>query len=212
MDYGSLLQGNAQSGGWRYPGNRLTSNDAITPAIKIDDEFLKKVAGNKPTGLLDQAVQARPLDQTMGLIPRDTGEQSAGQVGQVQPGHEATSQWGANQYGYDVSLNPAGAAKGMLGGGMIGGLLGGINVSSDPLGQFAYQQLLGQENRDISSGLTNYGASPTANGPPNEAQARALAEQLARELAAQESSGGYSGGYDSGYGSISAGGSPDGYW
>jgi len=190
MDYGSLLQGNAQSGGWRYPGNRLTSNDAITPAIKINDEFLKKVAGNKPTGLLDQAVQARPLDQTMGLIPADTGEQSAGQVGQVQPGHEATSQWGANQYGYDVNLNPAGAAKGMLGGGMIGGLLGGINVSSDPLGQFAYQQLLGQENRDISSGLTNYGASPTANGPPNEAQARALAEQLARELAGYDSSGG----------------------
>ena len=208
MDYGSLLQGNAQSGGWRFPGNRMTSNDAISTPVKIDEEFLKKLAGNKPTGLLDQAVQAKPLDQALGLIPADTGQQSSPQVAQVQPGHEATSQWGANRFGYDVNVNPAGAAKGMLGMGPLGGLLGGVSVSQDPLGAFAYQQLLAQENRDIGSGLTGYGTSPTANGPTTEAQAQALADQLSRSLAGYESSGGY----DSGYGSNSAGGSPDGYW
>jgi len=209
MDYG--LFGNKSSGAWRYPGSPLgTSNDAIAQPVKIDEEFLKKIAGNKPTGLLDQITQAKPLDQAMGLIPQDTGQQGQQSAGQMaQPGHEATSQWGTNRFGYDVNINPAGAAKGMLGMGPLGSLLGGVSVSQDPLGQFAYQQLLAQENRDLSSGMTNYGVSPTANGPTTEAQAQALADQLSRSLAGYESGGG---GYSDGYSSNSAGGSPDGYW
>ncbi len=189
MDYGSLLQGNAQSGGWRYPGNRLTSNDAITPAIKINDEFLKKVAGNKPTGLLDQAVQARPLDQTMGLIPRDTGEQSAPVTNQ---GGEQFTMSGAGNQMRNVSpgglnLNAGNIAKigmGLLSGNMLGagaGLLGAGTTAP------VYDIVSGGLN---GYNMGNYGASPTEVGPPNEEQARAIAEQLARELAGYDSSGG----------------------
>lgn len=197
MDYGSLLQGNAQSGGWRYPGNRLTSNDAITPAIKIDDEFLKKVAGNKPTGLLDQAIQARPLDQTMGLIPRDTGEQSAPVANQS---GEQFSMSGAgnemrNVYSGGLNLGAGDIAKigmGLLGGNMIGA---GAGLLSAPRTAPVYDIVAPGLN---GYNMGDYGASPTEVGAPNEAQARALAEQLARELAGYESSGG-------GYGEQSAG-------
>ena len=44
-----------------------------------------------------------------------------------------------------------GAAKGFAALGPLGALAGGVQVSKDPLGQFAYQQLVAQEERDATN-------------------------------------------------------------
>jgi len=69
-----------------------------------------------------------------------------------------------NAAGYNLSFDPKGAALGFAALGPLG-LLGGAQVSQDPLGAFAYQALLAQEQRDASSaGLDSQAAAESQVG------------------------------------------------
>lgn len=143
---------NQNSGGWRYGGN--SSNQFFKQSEDVDNELLKRAAAynNPPAGLLDAKVAANPLDQLLQQAPTGgsggDGAESGGRT--ATPGHEATDAWGMNQYGVDVGFNPGGAAKGLLSMGPLGAVLGGITTSKDPLGKFAYDQLMAQEMRDLA--------------------------------------------------------------
>ena len=192
---------NQNSGGWRY-GNG--SNDFLYKNEGIDNELLKRAAGmtEAPKGLLDQAVQVNPLDKLMQQSnePSSSGNGSMGGEAAASTG-KASDAGGVNQYGYDVGYSPMAGAKGFAALGPLGALAG-LQVSKDPLGQFAYNALVAQENRDtansMGSGLSGFGMT----GGSNEAT-----------TSGGDFGGGYDGGggfdqggYDSGDGSDHGGG------
>lgn len=144
---------NQNSGGWRY-GNG--SNDFLYKNEGIDNELLKRAAAmtEAPKGLLDQAVQVNPLDKLM----QQSNDSGGGSGNNSMGGETSTSTgkasdgWGANAHGYNVGYSPMAGIKGVATMGPLGALAG-LQVSKDPLGQFAYQALVAQEARDTANSL-----------------------------------------------------------
>lgn len=102
-----------------------------------------------------QQQQTPQTSITQGLFGKFLGD-TGGSGGDYSPGgspspsgSKATDTWGANKHGINVSFDPAAAAKGLLAFGPFG-LLGGLDITKDPLGKFAYEALLAQEARDAA--------------------------------------------------------------
>lgn len=210
MDFNNIYQtGNPQSGGWRYPySGRPTSVDALYKPMGIDPEFLKKVAGSReePKGLLDQAIQAQPLTGLLETGSYDGGGDANGAAPGTTSGTTGIG-LGTMSDARDSAAMQAGLMGLAKGGfGLLGvgkgvmdamnvtdqtnaSVLGHVNSLSDPLaGLIAIQNMTdidqGYMNSVLSGGLLGmgYGASPTAVGPPDQAQAQAQAQALADAL------------------------------
>lgn len=173
------------SGGWRFTSNDALANLPMGGGLlgnRITPEFLKQVAamGAPQKSALEQATQAKPLDGLLSADERsgnDGGAFGAQQAGGPTYGMNAAGNWAEMQPGgLTFGLNPsAKTGMGFLSGGIPGALLGSLQV---------------QRTAPVETIVdTNYGASLTRQGPPTEAQAKALAAMLARDLA------GYGGGF-----------------
>ena len=138
---------NQNSGGWRY-GNG-GSNQFLYRNENVDNDLLRRAAEvAAPKGLLDTKIEAAPLDK---FLQQDSenrgGDGFGGNQGTTSTSGKASDGWGMNKYGVDVGFNPTNAVKGF---GLLGplGALAGLQPTKDPLGQFAYQSLVAQEQRD----------------------------------------------------------------
>ena len=207
MDFSNIYQtGNPQSGAWRYPySGRPTSVDALYKPMGIDPEFLKKVAGSReePKGLLDQSLQAQPLT---GLLETGGGGDANGEtqgttsgttgigLGTMSDARDSAAMQAGLMGLAKGGFGLLGVGKGLLDANNVidqtnSTVLGHANSLSDPIAALNAMQGWtdidqGYMNSVLSGGLLGmgYGASPTAVGPPDQAQAQAQAQALADAL------------------------------
>ena len=208
---------NQNSGGWRY-GNG-GSNQFLYRNENVDNDLLKRAAEvAAPKGLLDTKIEAAPLDK---FLQQDSenrgGDGFGGNQGATSTSSKASDGWGMNKYGVDVGFNPTNAVKGF---GLLGplGALAGLQPTKDPLGQFAYQSLVAQEQRDAmqaAKDMQAYAAidsnSPAGGGwsslsPGVQASIAAAADPIG---AFADSIGMGGGGYGGGGGTNADGGTGD---
>ena len=87
----------------------------------------------------------------------------------------------ANAAGYNIGFDPSSSLKGMSLFGPLG-LAAGINVSQDPLGKFAYEQLKAQEAREALAGpMGGLSSMAATSGPmptPGSLQEAAMVESM----------------------------------
>lgn len=163
----NFQSGYTNAGGWRYPGRR-SSTEAFYQPRPYDLAQLLAVSGKPSQGLLDKAI-SDPALQAQGLLsgtPYDGGAEGIDGGGQPASNSDHMS-LGLNGMGVDVGWNSEaavkGGAKGLMGGPIglaLGGLLGGLTVSQDPLGAFAQQAINAQEARDAAWANTPAVAAP----------------------------------------------------
>jgi len=124
-------------------GNSKAASDEVTDEIE---------AGKTPEEI--EAEKAKAAREA--VTERNGGDHDfGGGKNPATPGHEASSAWGLNQYGINPGFSTTGAKLGSLAG-PLGAVAGGIalGTSLDPLGEFAYDALVAQENRDIATNTT----------------------------------------------------------
>lgn len=177
---------NQNSGGHRYGSGQFLT-DYYTPEA-YNGGLLDEVGNKLKKPPIEAALAATPLEDalTTGLLSErnggaygggnyDFGGKSTDATSKATADDGGLSAWGSNKDGVNYSFDSAKAAKNAsamaaLGPfGAIAGAATGFTKSADPLGQFAYQALAAQVQRDRIASIE--ASNPNSTGLTSQANA-----------------------------------------
>lgn len=200
---------NQNSGGHRYGSGQFLT-DYYTPEA-YNGGLLDEVGNKLKKPPIEAALAATPLDDAMttGLLSKDNGGnydfggKSTDTTSKAAADDGGLSAWGSNKDGVNYSVDTTKAARNALTGmqalgplGALAGLASSVTKSPDPLGQFAYQALAAQVQRDRIASIE--ASNPNSAGLTSRANAM-YGDALGNLMGLTNSFGtGGGGGYSSG--------------
>lgn len=173
---------NKYAGGHRYGSGQFLA-DYYTPEA-YNGGLLDDVGNKLKKPPIEAALAEKPLEDAMagGLLSERNGGNYQGGLNDMASKSTQTvddgglSAWGSNKYGVNYSVDASKAARNALAGmsalglpGALAGMATGVTKSPDPMGQFAYQALAAQVERDRLASIAN--SNPNSAGLTSQANA-----------------------------------------